>query len=72
MLVSDLDELDVQSIGFIKNALFLNVSEEEATVSFKQEIDKARNQWFRRIDNLMHVFNDSKKEWKAKKNEEKR
>ena len=72
MLVSDLDELDVQSIGFIKKALFLNVSEEEATVSFKQEIDRARNQWFRRIDNLMHVFNDSKKEWKAKKNEEKR
>ena len=35
MLVSDLDELDQQSIGFIKNALFLNVSEEEATVSFK-------------------------------------
>lgn len=32
MLVAGLEELDQASIGFIKKALFLNVSEEEATV----------------------------------------
>jgi len=48
------------------------VSEEEATVSFKQEIDHARKQWFRPFDNLAHVLNDDKKEKKAKKEEEKR
>lgn len=72
MLVSDLEELDQQSIGFIKNALFLNVSEEEATVSFKQEIDHARKQWFRPFDNLAHVVSDDRKEKKAKAEEERR
>lgn len=71
MLVSDLEELNQDSIGFIKQALFLNVSEEEATVSFKQEIDKARKQWYRPIDNLFHIFNDVKKERKMKAQEAK-
>lgn len=35
MLVAGLVELDLKSIGFLKSALFLDVSEEEATVSFK-------------------------------------
>ena len=48
------------------------MSEEEATVSFKQEIDHARKQWFRPFDNLAHVLNDEKKERKAKADEEKR
>lgn len=42
MLVAGLDELDQPSIGFVKTALFLNVSEEEATVQFKHTIDQAR------------------------------
>ena len=39
MLVAGLDELDQPSIGFVKKALYLDVSEEEATVQFKQTID---------------------------------
>lgn len=35
MLVSGLEELDMKSIGFLKQVLFLDVSEEEATVFFK-------------------------------------
>ncbi len=42
MLVSGLEELDMKSIGFLKQVLFLDVSEEEATVSFKQVIEEAR------------------------------
>ena len=38
--------------------------EEEATVSFKQEIDHARKQWFRPFDNLAHVVSDDRKEKK--------
>ena len=34
MLVAGLDELDYNSIGFMKKAFFLDVSEEEATVQF--------------------------------------
>lgn len=64
MLVAELEELDEKSIGFVKNALFLNVSEEEATVQFKHTIDEARKQWYRPIDNLFHVISDWKKEKK--------
>ena len=53
----------------MKRALFLNVSEEEATVQFKATIDQARKQWYRPIDNLFHVFNDNKKDKKLKKRE---
>ena len=48
------------------------MSEEEATVSFKQEIDHARKQWFRPFDNLAHVVSDDRKERKAKAEEERR
>jgi len=33
----------MKSIGFLKQVLFLDVSEEEATVSFKAVIEQARN-----------------------------
>jgi hypothetical protein len=36
MIVSGLEELDLQSIGFLKKAMFLDVSEEEATVKFRE------------------------------------
>jgi len=42
MLVAGLTELDYDHIGFLKKALFLDVSEEEATVSFNQIIGLAR------------------------------
>lgn len=71
MLVAGLDELDQPSIGFVKRALYLDVSEEEATVQFKQTIDQARKQWYRPIDNLFHVFNDNKKAKRQQKREEK-
>jgi hypothetical protein len=43
MIVSGLEELDLESIGFLKKAMFLDVSEEEATVKFREVIDEARN-----------------------------
>lgn len=58
MLVSGLEELDMKSIGFLKQVLFLDVSEEEATVSFKAVIEEARKQWYRPYDNLFHVISD--------------
>ena len=70
MLVAGLDELSEQSIGFVKRALFLNVSEEEATVQFKHTIDLARKQWYRPIDNLFHVIQDNRKEKKQRAKEE--
>ena len=70
MLVAGLDELDQASIGWVKKALFLNVSEEEATVQFKHTIDEARKQWYRPIDNIFHVFNDRKKDAKLRKREQ--
>ena len=69
MLVAGLEELDQPSISFVKRALFLNVSEEEATVQFKATIDQARKQWYRPIDNLFHVLNDNKKNKKLEKRE---
>ena len=71
MLVADLEELNQQTIQFMKQALFLTVSEEEATVQFKQTIDQARKQWYRPIDNLFHVINDHQKEKKQRKMEQK-
>ena len=61
MLVSDLPELNSVSIQWVKKALFLNVSEEEATVQFKQEIDHARKQWYRPIDNVIHILQGNRK-----------
>ena len=70
MLVAGLDELDQPHITFVKKALFLSVSEEEATVQFKHTIDSARKQWYRPIDNIFHVYMDRKKDAKLKKREE--
>lgn len=61
MLVAGLEELDIESIEFIKQSLFLNVSEEEAAVNFRGMIVKARKQWYRPIDNLFHIISDRKK-----------
>jgi hypothetical protein len=61
MLVADLEELDIKSIEFIKKALFLNVSEEEAAVNFRNVIMEARKQWYRPIDNLFHIISDRRK-----------
>jgi hypothetical protein len=61
MLVADLEELDIKSIEFIKKAMFLNVSEEEAAVNFRNVIMEARKQWYRPIDNLFHIISDRRK-----------
>ena len=72
MLVAGLDELDMEHINFVKEALFLSVSEEEAMVSFKHQIDDARyHQWYRKYDNMIHVFSDWWKEKKSAKQEKK-
>ena len=69
MVVANLGELNMKSIGFLKEALFLDVSEEEATVAFKGVIDKARKSVYRQVDNLFHVLNDTKKNRQQKKKE---
>ena len=38
MIVTDLEELDLESIQWMKQAMFLSVSEEEATVLFRGKI----------------------------------
>jgi len=47
--------------------MFLDVSEEEATVKFREVIDIARKQWYRPIDNLFHVISDYNKKRKRAK-----
>merc|ERR1712110_57533 len=71
MIVCDLEELDQPSIEFIKKQLFLNVSEEEATVMFRSQIAEARKQWYRRWDNLAHIISDNRKAAKLAKAEKK-
>lgn len=71
MLVAGLEELDMKSIGFLKQALFLDVSEEEATVAFKQVIEEARKVVYRKYDNFFHVCSDKIKDRKRKAKEQK-
>jgi hypothetical protein len=51
--------------------MFLDVSEEEATVKFKSVMALARKQWYRPIDNLFHVISDEIKERRRAKREKK-
>jgi hypothetical protein len=70
MLVSGMEELSMDSIDFMKRALFLDVTEEEASLAFKSEIQKARKTTtMRKFDNFAHGYNNKKKE-KAQKKEE--
>ena len=64
MVVCDLEELDSPSINFLKDKLFLDVSEEEATVNFEKVlrfVPRART-----IDNIAHIINDDRKDRKLK------
>lgn len=70
MIVCDLEELDQASIDWLKDNLFLDVSEEEAQVLFKLEINKAKNSAFpsyRPTDNVFHIISDRMKESKLEK-----
>ena len=67
MVVSDLEELDAPSIEFIKTQLFLDVSEEQATVEFRSKIAEAKKQWYRPIDNLAHIISDKRKDAKLER-----
>lgn len=69
MVVCDLEELDMPSIEFMKESLFLNVSEEEATVMFRGTIAEARKQWYRPWDNVFHIVSDNRKQAKLDKKE---
>jgi len=70
MLVCDLEELDQPSIDWMKRALFLDVSEEEATVKFKIEVlEVAKRQWYRPYDNVMHIISDDRKDKKLAERE---
>ena len=54
----------------MKSALFLDVSEEEATVKFRTQIlENARRQWYRPYDNIMHIISDDRKDKKLAKRE---
>jgi len=70
MLVSGMEELNLESIKHIKRALFLDASDEEASLMFKNVIQKARKSvGFRKMDNFFHGYNNYKKEKKQKKSE---
>lgn len=69
MVVCDLEELDMPSIEFMKESLFLNVSEEEATVMFRGTIAEARKQWYRPWDNVFHIYSDNRKQARLDKKE---
>lgn len=71
MIVCDLEELDMPSIEFMKESLFLGVSEEEATVMFRGTIAEARKQWYRPWDNVFHIYSDNRKQAKLDKKEKK-
>lgn len=70
MIVCDLEELDLPSIEFMKESLFLGVSEEEATVMFRGTIADARKQWYRPWDNVFHIVSDNRKQAKLDKKED--
>lgn len=71
MIVTDLEELDLDSIKWIQTALFLSVSEEEATVLFRQKIAEAKSAQFRKLDNVFHIISDRRKDKALKEREEK-
>ena len=57
MLVSGMEELKPRDISYMKNVLFLEKSDEEATLAFKGEIMKARNtQKWRMFNNWIHII----------------
>lgn len=68
MVVCDLDELDMAAIDWMKGALFLDVTNEEAAVLFKRVIEEAKQsapgQAYRPIDNIAHIWSDQAKEAK--------
>ena len=65
MVVCDLEELDQPSINYLKNALFLDVSEEEATVNFEKVLRFVPR--VRTLDNIAHIINDKLKDKKLAK-----
>ena len=69
MIVCDLEELDKPSIDWLKETLFLDVSEEEATVLFRQKIAEAKSAQFRKLDNVAHIYSDRKKDEALQKRE---
>jgi hypothetical protein len=70
MLVSGMDELTTQSIGFMQRALFLDVTDEQASLQFANVIKRARKTVkFRKFDNWFHLYSNVKKKNKQAKNE---
>ena len=71
MVVCDLDELDMAAIDWMKGALFLDVTKEEASVLFKKQIEDAKacepGKSWRPTDNVIHIWSDQMKDRKLKK-----
>jgi len=71
MVVCDLDELDMAAIDWMKGALFLDVTKEEASVLFKKQIETAKacvpGKSWRPTDNVIHIWSDQMKDRKLKK-----
>jgi len=62
MLVSGMAELTLKDVSFMKEALFLDVSDEEASLAFKNEIQKARaTVGYRKFDNFIHMRSNMRK-----------
>ena len=62
MIVSGIPELNMKSISTVRKALFLDVSDEEASINFKHKIQQARTKvGYRKLDNIMHLINKHKK-----------
>ena len=61
MLVSDIEELQQHDIRFLTQAMFLDMSEEQAQSEFKKLIKKSLSTQYRPFDNWFHVYMDKKK-----------
>lgn len=61
MLVSDIEELQQHDIRFLTQAMFLDMSEEQAQSEFKKLIKKSLSTQYRAFDNWFHVYMDKKK-----------
>ena len=61
MLVSDITELQKDDIQYLVNAMFLDMSDEQAQSEFKKLIKKALTEWYRKYDNCFHIYNDYRK-----------
>ncbi len=65
MLSAGMPELQKASdIKYLVQKLNISLTDEEAKDVFRKEIERSRNDWFRRLDNLVHNIKHNKSESK--------